>query len=119
MEAIEEKDCILDPRHSCWGLQKANMLEAQLREYRTASRETHQEIYERIAKLEKIGAAQTAQYQSIMDKLTEMSTRLNDALATIAALKEKPGKRWDAIVDKIIWAVVGAVVVFLLSKVGL
>ena len=116
---MADETCIIDPQHACWGLQKSNMLEEQLKEYRAASRETHQEIYNRIAELEKMSSAQTAQYQSIMDKLTEMSTRLNDALATIAALKEKPGKRWESIVDKIIWAVVGAVVVFLLGKVGL
>lgn len=116
---MAEETCILDPKHACWGLKKAEMLEEQLKEYRATSRETHQDIYDRISTLEKLSSAQTAQYQSIMDKLTEMSLRLNDALATIAALKEKPGKRWDAVVDKIIWAVVGAVVVFMLGKIGL
>ena len=65
------------------------------------------------------GASMTAQYQAIMEKLTEMSARLNEALATIAALKEKPGKRWEAIVDKVIWAVLAAVVAFVLGRIGL
>lgn len=34
-------------------------------------------------------------------------------------LTDKPGKRWDSLVDKIIWAVAGAVVAFMLSQMGL
>lgn len=34
-------------------------------------------------------------------------------------LSEKPAKRWDTMVDKIMWAVLAAVVAFLLAKVGL
>ena len=30
----------------------------------------------------------------------------------------KPGKRWDAIVDKVIWTVLAAVIAFVLAKVG-
>ena len=37
----------------------------------------------------------------------------------VKSLTSKPGQRWDSMVDKIIWAVVGAVVAFLLAKVGL
>lgn len=39
--------------------------------------------------------------------------------ADVKSLTAKPGKRWEAIVDKVLWAIVGAVIVFLLSKVGL
>ena len=54
-----------------------------------------------------------------MDKLTELSVRLNEALATIAALKEKPAKRWESIIDKAIWAVLAAVIAFVLGRMGL
>ena len=37
----------------------------------------------------------------------------------VKSLTSKPGKRWDSLVDKIIWAVAGAVVAFALSKIGL
>lgn len=37
----------------------------------------------------------------------------------IEALEKKPGKRWDAIVDKILMLVVGALVGFVLIKLGL
>lgn len=34
-------------------------------------------------------------------------------------LANKPGQRWDNLVDKIIWAVAAAVVGFLLAQIGL
>lgn len=37
----------------------------------------------------------------------------------VKALSEKPGKRWDSIVEKCIWAVVGGVIIFLLSQIGI
>jgi len=37
----------------------------------------------------------------------------------VKALTVKPGKRWEAIVDKVIWAVCAAVIAFLLGRVGL
>lgn len=37
----------------------------------------------------------------------------------VKSIKEKPGKRWDSIVEKIIWAVVAAVLTFLFTHFGL
>ena len=37
----------------------------------------------------------------------------------VKTIKDKPGKRWDAIIDKIIWAVLAAMIAFLLGRVGL
>lgn len=37
----------------------------------------------------------------------------------VKSLASKPGKRWDAIVDKLIWAVLAAMVSFMLAKFGL
>ena len=37
----------------------------------------------------------------------------------VKTIAEKPGKRWDAIVDKVIWAVCAAVIAFLLGRLGL
>ena len=34
-------------------------------------------------------------------------------------LTSRPGKRWDAIVDKLIWAVLAAFVTYALTKIGL
>ena len=39
--------------------------------------------------------------------------------ADVKTLASKPGKRWDAIVDKLVWAVLAAMVAFILGRVGL
>lgn len=37
----------------------------------------------------------------------------------VDTLESKPGKRWDAIVDKAVWAVLAAAIAFLLGRIGL
>lgn len=37
----------------------------------------------------------------------------------VKTMAEKPGKRWDAIVDKAVWALLAAVIAFLLGRLGL
>ena len=37
----------------------------------------------------------------------------------VKSIKAKPGQRWDAIVDKVIWAVLAAVIAFILGRIGL
>ena len=37
----------------------------------------------------------------------------------VKSLKSKPGERWDSLMDKIIWAVEGAVLAYILAKIGL
>lgn len=52
----------------------------------------------------------------------EMGHIKNDVQETksdIKELKAKPAKRWDSIVDKIIMTVVGAVIAYVLMRVGL
>lgn len=34
-------------------------------------------------------------------------------------LSDKPAKRWDNLVDKIVWAVAAALIAFILSKIGI
>ena len=109
---MADEKCILDPQRDCLGLQKANMLEKQMSEWKEQSRQTHKEFFDRIRELEKAQAVQREQYDTILAKLEEMAK-------SIAELSDKPGKRWDAIVDKAIWAVVAAVIAFLLARIGL
>lgn len=37
----------------------------------------------------------------------------------VKSIKDKPGQRWDAIVDKVIWAVLAAIIAFILGRIGL
>lgn len=37
----------------------------------------------------------------------------------VTALEEKPAKRWDGLIDKIVWAIAAAFIGFVLAQVGL
>ena len=108
---MEEK-CILDVQRDCLGLQKANMLEKQMSQWQEASRNTHKELYDRVRDLEKTEAARKEQYDNIMEKLDKLLLWQEEQTS-------KPSRRWEGIADKTIWAVLAAVIAFLLARLGL
>lgn len=76
----------------------------------------------RIDKLEESNEA----INSLAKSMERMSERQDQAAKTldrldgkVTALENKPGKRWESIVDKTIWAVVAAIITFLLTRIGL
>lgn len=73
---------------------------------------THREMYQRLNSLERGEAVQIEQYKSIMAKLDDLAYK-------VGALEARPAKRWDGLADKAIWAVVAAVIAFLLARIGL
>lgn len=87
-------------------------LEKEFDRYRTASSETHRQMFDRIGALEQSGAAVGAMLDSIDDKLDKLVEWQEAQIG-------KPGKRWDGLVDKAIWAVCAAVIAFLLGRLGL
>lgn len=48
----------------------------------------------------------------IADKVDSLDTKVTE-------IECKPGKRWDALVEKLVWAVAAALVGYMLSKAGL
>ena len=73
---------------------------------------THKEIFVRLNAVERDNAVQEARYKAILEKLDTLTQK-------VEALEAKPGKRWESIVEKAIWAVCAAVIAFLLGRVGL
>ena len=108
---MDEK-CILDPQRDCLGLQKANMLENQIKEWRESARATHKELFDRMRELEKAEAARNEQYENIMEKLDKL-------ISWQESQQNAPKKRVDAMVDKAVWAVLAAVIAFILAHLGL
>lgn len=53
------------------------------------------------------------------EKLTTMNTNLDVLSHKVDELEDKPAKRWDGLVDKIIAVVAGAVIGSLLTQYGL
>ena len=87
-------------------------LEQQLRELQKQNGEDHKELRDRLAVVEKDDAVQKEQYKTILDKLDNLTTKVDQ-------LEAKPGKRWESVVDKAVWAVCAAVIAFLLGRIGL
>ena len=53
------------------------------------------------------------------EQLKTMNTSVCTLTNKVEELEEKPGKRWESIVEKIIWAIAAAVIAFLLGRIGL
>lgn len=76
----------------------------------------------RIKKLERETGAlhELATSMAVMaEKQGAISDNVDKLNEKVDTLEEKPGKRWEAIVDKVIWAVLAAVIAFILGRVGL
>lgn len=55
----------------------------------------------------------------IADKQTRLEADVGDIKKDIKTLAEKPAKRWDSIVDKIISAIIAAIMGYALARIGL
>ena len=49
----------------------------------------------------------------------QVENDVKEIKADVKSLTSKPGQRWDSLMDKIIWAVAGAVLAFILARIGL
>ena len=61
----------------------------------------------------------TTSVRVLATKQATIETALSEIKTGLQTLKDKPGKRWEAIVDKGIWAVLGGLLAFALSQIGL
>ena len=82
---------------------RVDTLEKEFDRYRTNSSDTHRQMLDRIGSLEQDRA-------SLKTKLDDIDTKLDGLASTVSALAEKPGRRWDSLVDKLIYAAALAVV---------
>lgn len=63
---------------------------------------------------------------SIVSSIAVMASEQEHIKKDVASIKtdvklltEKPGRRWDGIVDKLMWALLAAIVAYFLAKIGL
>ena len=57
--------------------------------------------------------------QAMQKDLEHLSKDVTETREDVKEMKEKPAKRWDTLVEKVLWGVVGAVLTFFLAKGGL
>lgn len=56
---------------------------------------------------------------AVMAKEQEyIKTDVTEIKSDVKSLTEKPAKRWDSIVEKVIWALLAAVITFCLAQIG-
>lgn len=94
-------------------------LERQAKEWQRQNGEDHKEIRDRLTKLELTNAVQNERYDAILGKLEELSKKHDSLTRKLEELEAKPGRRWESLVEKALWAVCAAVIAFLLGRVGL
>lgn len=99
----------------CQMLPRVDALEREMEN----NRKDHDDIFNRMRAAETSLAVQETHYNNILEKLVALTASHEILNQKLSILEAKPGKRWDGLVDKLIWAVAGAVVAFLLAKVGL
>lgn len=83
------------------------------------NQKTHKEFFGRFEEIGERMARTDERYTQIKTDTAEIKASVREANEAIQKLNEKPGKRWEGIVDKAIWAVCAAVIAFLLAKIGL
>ena len=92
---------------SCVSLPRVEALERALELEKESRSRSNEKIYDRLGELERGMATVATQYSNIPDRLSTISADLN-------ALKERPGRRWEAVVAALITGAVG----FLLARFG-
>lgn len=55
----------------------------------------------------------------LADREKRVEDDVGEIKSDVKSLTQKPGQRWDSLVDKIIWAVAAAVIGFVLAKMGI
>ena len=107
--------CLLDPERDCIGKAAAAKLEARieaLEDWQKDSKKFHHDFYD-------WQRGQIAREAKLDEQLKNMDTNLTKLVSWQEGQQIAPKKRWDAIVDKVVWAVLAAVIAFVLAKIGL
>ena len=99
-----EKNCVLAARVA--------RLEEDMKSEKENRQKTHSEIYDRLRTVEAKQAVNETKLDTITDKLDSLDGKMDTLLS-------KPGKRWEAVIAAVISAVVGGLIVFVMTKIGL
>jgi len=97
-----------DCNENCPYLPRIEALEEESRH----NKEAHKEMYGRL----EASHTSVALIEQRLDQIKEDTEEIRE---TVQVMRDKPGKRWDGLVEKALWAVCAAVIAFLLAKVGL
>ena len=107
--------CIINPELDCIGSAKVAVLAERvdrLEEWRDKSSRFQADFYD-------WQREQIARDARLDEQLKSMNSNIAKVLARQESQQAKPARRWENMMDKVIWAVLAAVIAFLLGRVGL
>lgn len=87
-----------------------------------AAEEQHKTLFNRLDRQEKMVDTVhklALSVSELANNLGNMQEKVDGLCEDVEEIKEKPGKRWDGMIDKILFTIVGAIVTFVLAKAGL
>lgn len=91
-------------------------------EYARRMDDEHKRQNKRVAdleeKVENIGSL-TASVESLARSVEQLAKAQEKQGVRLEALEQKPAKRWETLVDKILWGFVGALLTYALTNLGL
>ncbi|MBS7226564.1 MAG: hypothetical protein KH050_14770 [Clostridiaceae bacterium] len=105
----------MNPERDCLGSAKVAVLTERverLEEWRDKSSKFHNDFYD-------WQRGQIARDARLDEQLKNMSADIAKVLAWQESQQAKPARRWENMMDKVLWAVLAAVIAFLLGRVGL
>lgn len=87
-----------------------------------AAEEQHKTMFRRIEKTEKLADSVSELALSVRDLVNAQKNtdgKVTKLCQTVEEIKEKPGKKWEAVAMDVVKVIVGGVVGFLLVKLGI
>ena len=112
---MADEKCVRDPRHDCFGLEAAARLEGRIKaleEWREDSKDFHAKFYD-------WQRQQIAREAKLDEQLSNMNRNIQKLLDKQEEDNAKPGKLMDMLKSNAIWAILAAVIGFVLAKIGL
>ena len=103
---MPDRDCPVNGVN-CVSITRVEALERAMESEKESRSRANEKIFDRLGELERGMATVTTQYTNITSQLATIAADLN-------SIKERPGKRWEAVIAALITGVVG----FLLAKFG-
>lgn len=106
-------------------MEQALQIEREVKELASrmaAAEEQHKTLFNRIERQEKMLDTVhklALSVNELANKLGNMQEKVDGLCGDVEEIKEKPAKRWDGIVDKVIFSIVGALVAYALAKNGI
>ena len=95
---------------------------ADLKAKQAAADEQHKTIFQRLDKQDKMIESVrmlATSVEKLAMKQDTMETKLGDLCTDVDEIKSKPAKRWEGMVEKAIFTVVGAFVAYVLAQLGI